>query len=163
MWTGEIAHPRIYWHTLAKKWAILSPPLVDELKASRFLAELRQLCGGVFHHEARAWMVPEDRLQIALRVVAKYYRHYLFVDRSEPSPEPEPEREPPPASPQPKSEIYLRFCRVVAWDDNVPLSFARAKMLYRHAAMRLHPDVGGTSQEMASLNEAWQAIKDALE
>jgi len=76
----------------------------------------------------------------------------------EPEPEPEPPRAPPPAT----SETYRTFCRIVAWDDNVPLSFARAKMLYRHAALRLHPDVGGTSDEMALLNEAWQGIKDTL-
>ena len=103
-------------------------------------------------------MVPEDCLAAARQLVAKYYRHYLFIERWQPRPEPEP----PPVYSPPRSEIYRAFCRIVAWDERAPLSYTRAKALYRHAALRLHPDVGGSSDEMALLNEAWQGIKDTL-
>ena len=164
MWTSELARPRIYWHTLAKRWAIRIPLLLDELKARRLGADLQQMCGGVFHCGAEAWMVPENQLDPAVQLVAKYYRHYVFVDRSEPAPKPEPapRRAPLWAPPPAKGETYRTFCRIVEWADGLPLSFAVAKHLYRRAAIRLHPDVGGSSEEMAALNATWQAIKDIL-
>lgn len=145
--------PRIFWYEVAQKWAIRTPPLPDPNKTKQFLAGLRQACGAVFHQQAQAWTVPAAHLEKAKDLVAKYYTHYEFVEKAPP---------PPPPISVPHGESYETFCRLVGWKHKVPLTRDGAKALYRQAAARLHPDVGGSADRMASLNDAWRAIKDKL-
>ena len=150
--------PRIFWYELAQKWAIRAPALTDPIKATMFVAALRQRCSAVFHQAAQAWLVPDEALETAKELVTKYYLHYQFVGRPQPREEPAP----PPPPPPPPDSAYEVFCDLVGWTGDGLLSPARARALYRQAAARLHPDVGGSADKMAALNTAWRAIRGTL-
>jgi len=155
-------HARIYWFELANKWAIRAPVLADAHKMRRFETALRQACNAVFHHGAQAWVVDDSVLDAAKKVVAQYYRHCEVVEPPRPRVEPPP---PPPPPPPPVAHVdeYDVFCALVGWrDDSVLLTFTQARRLYRRAAVRLHPDAGGSADEMAALNAAWMAIRRTL-
>jgi hypothetical protein len=149
--------PRIFWYELAEKWAVRAPPLENAHRARLFTTALRQACGAVFHHGLQAWVIPDSALEAAKQLVTQYYRHFEFVERPKPKTAP-----PPPPAPTPIDAAYETFCALVGWKGPARLSFARARALYRRAATRLHPDVGGPADQMASLNAAWRAIKDTL-
>lgn len=146
--------PRIFWYEVGQKWAIRTPPLPDPLKTKLFVTGLRQTCGAVFHQQAQVWTVPAKNLDKAKELVAKYYTHYEFIEKV---------ATPPPAPPSfLHPESYETFCTLVGWKRGTLPTRAEAKVLYRQAAARLHPDVGGSADRMASLNDAWRAIKDKL-
>jgi hypothetical protein len=145
---------RIFWFELANKWAIRTPPLADAHKERLFVAALRQQCNAVFHHAARAWMVTDATLDAARNIVGRYHPCYEFVARAH--------YEPPPQASGSESDAYQTFCRLVGWPGPARLSSKNARALYRRAVRRLHPDAGGSSEEMAALNAAWWEIKAAL-
>jgi hypothetical protein len=147
--------PRIYWFEPAKKWAIRAEPLRDTRKAEMFVTALRQ-CGAVFNELMRVWIVADAHLAGARQVVTRYYGSFEFIERAPPQQEP-----PPPPRSKSHSAAYDTFCRLVGW-VGPHLSYRRARALYRHAAARLHPDVGGSADDMAALNVAWLAVKDRL-
>ena len=149
--TGK--RPRIFWYEVAKKWAIRVSPLPEPTKSRLFLNNLRQLCAAVFHQQAQAWLIPEAHLEKAKDLVEKYYQHYEFVDKIHPRQD---------STSLPHPELYATFCKLVGWRRKTLPSHAEAKALYRQAAARLHPDVGGSADSMALLNDAWRAIKDKL-
>lgn len=151
--------PRIYWFETASKWAISAAPLTDRRKAEMFAGALRQQCRAIFNEMLRVWIVDDAHLGAAQQVVQRYYGHYEFIERERPQASPPP---PPPLPARPRSAAYIVFCAMVGWDEPVNLSYDRARALYRHAAARLHPDVGGSSDEMAALNVAWLAVRDLL-
>lgn len=148
--------PRIFWFEAAHKWAVSAAPLADARSAEKFTAALRQQCRAVFNRLVRAWMIDECHLNAARKVVTNYYGHYEFVARQQRQPAP------PPQPTRPQSPAYIVFCALVGWDEPACLSYDRARELYRHAAARLHPDVGGSSDDMAALNVAWLAVRDML-
>jgi len=147
--------PRIFWYQIAGKWAIRTPPLRDQTRAKMFTAGLRQTCAAVFHQGAQAWLVPALHLEQAKQLVVKYYKHYEFIDRID-------TQAPPPAKPSLANDAYKTFCILVGWDFAGTLTRSQARALYRQAAARLHPDVGGSADKMATLNAAWRAIRDDL-
>jgi len=156
-------HPRIFWYELAQKWAIRAPALPDQTQANRFTTALRQQCDGVFHHGMQSWLVSEDRLPAAKQLVEKYYRYYQFIARAASEEGGKIHDEPSRPRSQPHEILdYDFFCRLVGWSEATQLSHTEAKALYRRAAAKLHPDVGGSSEKMASLNAAWRAIRDTL-
>jgi hypothetical protein len=148
------ARARVFWFELAQKWAIRTPPLADERKARMFTAALRQTCDAVFHQAMQAWTVADSALDAAREIVARYYPRYEFVER--------PRYVPPPPPPDPEAQAYETFCVLVGWEGPERLSRLRARTLYRKAAARLHPDAGGSPEQMATLNAAWSTIKATL-
>jgi hypothetical protein len=148
--------PRIFWHELAAKWAIRTQPLADAAREKMFTAALRQTCAAVFHRGAQVWLVPADHMEKAKQLVTKYYRYYEFIDRIER------QEGPPPVAPGPVNDAYKTFCLLVGWELGTHLTRSQARALYRQAAARLHPDIGGSADKMAALNAAWRAIRDDL-
>ncbi len=153
---GDSKRPRIFWHEMAGKWAIRTPPLADPQRAKMFTAGLRQACAAVFHQGAQLWMVPATQLEKAKELVTKYYRYYEFIDRIEKQ-----DQSRPPVPP-PADDPYKTFCSLVGCKVATHLTRSQARALYRQAAARLHPDVGGSDDKMATLNAAWRAIRDQL-
>jgi hypothetical protein len=149
---------RIYWFEAAGKWAVAVSPLTDVREAERFSMALRQHCRAVFNQVVRAWMVDEQHLRAAQQVVRKHYGHYELVERERAQPPPRPA--PPPS--RTRAPAYVVFCALVGCEQGTSLSYERARTLYRHAAARLHPDTGGSSEDMAALNVAWIAVRDLL-
>ena len=150
--------PRIYWFEAAGKWAIAAIPLTDTRQAELFTTALRQQCRAVFNEIVRAWMVGEEHLRAAQQVVRKHYGHYELVER---------QRAQAPTAPAPppsrtRSPAYVVFCALVGCEQGTSLSYDPARTLYRHTAARLHPDAGGSSEDMAALNIAWLAVRDLL-
>jgi hypothetical protein len=156
MRVGNSKRPRIFWHEMAGKWAIRTPPLADPARAKLFTAGLRQMCAAVFHSGAQVWLVPAAHLEAAKQLVTKYYSHYEFIDRTQK------QDAPPPVVPPPADDSYKTFCILVGWKLATHLTRSQARALYRQAAARLHPDVGGSADKMAILNAAWRAIRDTL-
>jgi hypothetical protein len=152
------ARPRIYWFEAARKWAIRAPALSDGRQAELFVAALRQQCRAVFNETVRAWMVAEAHLRAAQQVVRKHYGHYELVERQRA------QAPPPPATPpaRTRAPAYVVFCALVGCDQGTSLSYETARALYRNAAARLHPDAGGSSEDMAALNVAWLSVRDLL-
>lgn len=153
--------PRIYWFETAHKWAISAAPLADARKAEMFASALRQQCRGIFNEMVHAWIVDDEHLQAAQQVVKRYYGHYELIAREQPQATPKPPPRPDKPA-RPRSPAYIVFCALVGWDEPTGLSYDRARVLYRHAAARLHPDAGGSADEMAALNVAWVAVRDLL-
>lgn len=145
---------RIFWFERAEKWAIRTPPLADERRARMFATALRQTCEAVFHQGMQAWVVADAALEAAREIVARYYPHYEFIER--------PRYKPPPPPRNPEGQAYETFCTLVGWLGPERLSIERARALYRRAAARLHPDAGGSADQMATLNAAWSTIKAKL-
>src|SRR5262245_10181560 len=131
--------PRIFWFEAAHKWAINAVALADVRSAEKFTASLRQQCRAVFNKLVNAWMIDDCHLGAAQKIVANFYGHYEFVARQRAQAAPPP---PPPPPERPRSAAYIVFCALVGWDEPADLSYDRARDLYRHAAARLHPDVG---------------------
>lgn len=161
------SRPRIYWFETAKRWAICAVPLADPRKAEMFAAQLRQQCAAIFNQMIHAWVVDDDQLGGAQQLVTRYYGGFDFIERpqakqAEPAQSEPPPPPPPPPRPRSRSSVYQVFCALVGCEEAGHLSYARARALYRHAAARLHPDVGGSSDEMAALNVAWLAVRHLL-
>jgi hypothetical protein len=153
--------PRIFWFEAAYKWAISADPLSDRFKAQMFMATLRQECRAIFNETVRAWMIDDAHLGAAKKLIEKYYGKYEFVPRERPRAE-TPPLPPPQAAVRIRAPAYVVFCSLVGCDQGTNLSYDRARALYRHAAARLHPDTGGSSDDMAALNVAWLAVRDML-
>lgn len=56
-------------------------------------------------------------------------------------------------------EVYFDKFLKLTGEDIKDSDYARAKKIYRHACLRLHPDKGGDPQDMASLNEVWTYLE----
>jgi hypothetical protein len=154
MGANSSKRPRIFWFELGGKWAIRTPPLADQARMKVFTAALRQTCSGVFHQKAEVWLVPDAHLETARKLVTKYYLHHEFIERESK----------PPSDPLQTTEaaLYQTFCELVGWESANYPSREQARALYRQAAARLHPDVGGSPEKMARLNAAWRAIRNSL-
>lgn len=149
--------PRIYWYDAARKWAVTAAPFADTRRTELFRQELRQQCRGIFNEIVRAWMVDDAHLAVAQQVLKKHYGTYDFVARERCAPPP-----PPPPTARARTPAYVVFCALVGCEQGISLSYADARALYRHAAARLHPDAGGSSDDMATLNVAWLSVRDEL-
>lgn len=54
---------------------------------------------------------------------------------------------------------YLDTFKILSGKDIRTLDHDKAKKIYRHTCMKLHPDRGGNASDMSSLNEAWLHIE----
>lgn len=153
--------PRIFWFETAHKWAISAAQLSDRAQREMFTTAMRQQCAAIFNEMVHAWIVDDDHLRCAQQVLTKYYGQFEFIAREQPRQAP-----PPPPPPQHTARVrvpaYVVFCALVGCEQGTSLSYDTARALYRHAAARLHPDAGGSSDDMAALNVAWLAVRDLL-
>lgn len=154
------SRPRIFWFETAHKWAISAAPLSDRSKREMFTTALRQQCSAIFNEMVHAWIVDDGHLQNAQQVIRKYYGQFEFVAREQRKAPPPPPR--PQLSTRFRTPAYVVFCALVGCEQGTNLSYDNARALYRHAAARLHPDAGGSADDMAALNVAWVAVRDLL-
>jgi hypothetical protein len=98
-----------------------------------------------WHADAKTWSFDREYLNMLVHHANQWFG---FVHAPEPEREPEPEVE----APAPGVDgLIIQFFRALP-------SSAR-KAAYRTAALKLHPDVGGSAEEMLRLNALWERIE----
>lgn len=76
---------------------------------------------------------------------------------------PDPTGRPPPRSPQARRHQEPDLARALRTLGAEPdATLVQARRAYRRASMRLHPDHGGSTEAMAELNRAWEAVRERL-
>lgn len=151
---------KIFWYGPAAAWAIKAPigyRSIPRDQWDEYVTMLQFACHGSFYKQAKVWIIPDnpEDLEEAKKLVQQLFGRFLFQPRISYRPL---------GAPSELSHDYLtEFKELVGYGNGHDLTRQEAKKLYRSASMRLHPDIGGDGQKMASLNVAYSKILAELE
>jgi len=136
-------------------FSIPDPPFEKKRKKQELIFWLRD-SGGYDDPESKRWYYPADvreKVEHTLALYGFWITTLQRFDHSHISVEIE----------DVGADYLSEFAEIVGYDDNPSqLTLDQAKLLYRKAAIKLHPDRGGSSDAMAELNITWQHVQKQL-
>ena len=100
---------------------------------------------------SKTWTVTERFMEPIRQLAEKTFRDTATVITKAQS---QKSSVPPALAKQPLDGVICQFFRLLAYED--------AQAAYRKASMRLHPDRGGSMEQMTALNSAWTRLEKEL-